>query len=169
MKTTNQIICLILTLIIALFSLFLVYDFFFKFRHLLHFKLRSILSLNVQTLQFVYIFLIFIFSIPSLILNIKLISKNTYNKDSNLQTSRISDEAESNPTMYEHYSKLWWTYLIFSLLYILQPLMYLIVVMDESIMIGSLIGFTLVIIVNVLTGIFLLINVKNLKSIKYLD
>lgn len=166
MNNSNQIISLILTLIIALFSLFLVYDFFFKFRHLLHYRLNNILK--PYNLQFVYIFLVFIFSIPSIMLNIKLIRKQTNNKESNIQSTSILDEFERNPTISEHYLKLWWTYLIFCLLYTFHPFMFLIVLLDESVTIGAPIGLTLIIIVNILTGVFLLINVKNLKYKKLL-
>lgn len=165
MKNSNQIIYLILTLIIGVFSLFLVYDFFLKFSYLLSYRLNNILK--PQTLHSIYIFLVFIFSIPSLILNIKLIGKS-YNKKSNIQTTSLLDEIELSPTISEYYSKLWWAYLIFCLLYILHPLMLLIILLDKHVTINYPTALTFIIIVNILTGVFLLINVKNLKLNKLL-
>lgn len=163
MNKNQQIIALIITLCISALSVLLVYDTLTRFS----FQLIIHNIFNTVFIHTVYVLLILILSFPALRFNLLLIQKKSYLTNKNLK-NELLDSTKSESLENRKFKIAWKLNYLFSILFLFHPVMLLLIVMDNSMSINNPFGIIITTLINIVLGLYLIINSRKTKEIKWL-
>ena len=159
MNKNSQTLALTLTLIISLLSLLTVYDTLSRFGFA--YIINNIFSLPV--IHTIYVFLILMLSFPALRFNFIILLKKRNQINVNMNNELI--DANENETLQKRNVMIAWRwYYLFSVLFLLHPVMILIITLDSNISVNNPIGVTIIVLMNILMGIYLITNSRKSKT-----
>lgn len=159
MNKTSQTIALIVTLFISLLSLLIVYDILSRFGFV--YIINNILSIPV--IHTLYVLLILILSFPALRFNLIILRKKSYLINGEINNELI-DTIENKVLQKRNFKIAWKWYYLFSIIFLLHSVMFMLITLDNSISINNPIGVTIIIMINILLGLYLIINSRKLKT-----
>jgi hypothetical protein len=165
MNKSNQKIALIITLFISVISLMTVFDTLSRFSFIFKDITSNIFSTPV--IHTIYILLILILSFPALRFNFMTIKKRSYMTNEKMN-NELLDSSTSDIEEKRKFINAWKWYYLFSIIFLCQPGMFIFIVLDKNTSINNPIVIITITLINILLGLFLIINARKTKDIKWL-
>lgn len=159
MNKNSQTIALTLTLIISILSLLTVYDTLTRFSFV--YMINNIFSIPV--IHTLYFLLILILSFPALRFNLMILRKKSDKSNGKIENELI-DAAEFDALKKRKFTVAWKWYYLFCVIFLLHPVMFLLITFDNRISVSNPIGVTIIILINILLGIYLMNNSRKSKT-----
>lgn len=156
-----QILSLIITLFISGLSVLFVYDTFSRFNFSFVVVINNLFITPV--IHALYVLLILVLSFPALRFNLLLLQEksNLKNRDT---INEILDSSQIAAAKERTLKKAWRWHYLFSILFLLHPLMFLLVSIDKNITITNPLGFIIISLINMFLGLYLVINSRKMKE-----
>lgn len=154
-----QVIPFALTLLITVLSFLIVYDTLSRFGFI--FLINNIFSLPV--IHAIYVFFMLILCIPTLRFHLLVLRKKS-DRINGKENNELIDEIENETLQNGGFKKAWKWYYLFTIVFLLHPLMLILITLDSGITVNNPIGVAMIIMINILLGIYLMINSKRAKT-----